>query len=216
MEKFLNRHEAGIALAKELKPYSHQSEAIIIALPRGGVPVAYEIAKALSIPLDILIVRKLGVPGHEELAMGAISSGDTIIFNDEIINSLNLSDSVIQSVIQIEKKELNRRESLYRNNKPLPSLKDKTVILVDDGIATGATMLAALQSITQQKAAQLIIAVPVAALSTCKEFASKAHQFICLLKPVDFYAVGLWYEDFTQTTDEEVAELLIKANQNIS
>jgi putative phosphoribosyl transferase len=177
-------------------------------LPRGGVPVAYEIAKALSLPLDVFIARKLGVPGHAELAMGAIANGDTLLFNDDIVKSLHLSDDQIQQVIQTEKEELKRRESLYRKNKPPLQLNNKQVILVDDGIATGATMHVAVKSIAKQKPAELIIAVPVAAYSTCKEFTAEVDRFICLLQPIDFYAVGLWYEDFSQTTDEEVAELL--------
>jgi predicted phosphoribosyltransferase len=211
MRKFSDRHEAGIELAKQLKSYSDRPDVLVLALPRGGVPVAYEIAKALSLPLDVLIVRKLGVPGHEELAMGAIASNDTIIFNDEILNLLHLSDVSIQQVIQKEKEELKRRELLYRKDKPPLSLENKTVILVDDGIATGATMLAALKSTAKQKARQTIIATPVAAYSTYKEFVDKVDDFVCLLQPVDFYAVGLWYDDFNQTNDEEVAALLMKA-----
>ncbi|CDZ78660.1 Putative phosphoribosyl transferasec/MT0597 [Legionella massiliensis] len=213
MEKFIDRRDAGIALAKRLEEYSQRSKAIILALPRGGVPVAYEVAKALSLQLDVFIVRKLGVPGHEELAMGAIASGGTVIFNDEIINSLYLSESLIERVIQKEQKELERREKLYRPNLPTLELKDKTIILIDDGIATGATMHAAVQSIDKQKPRHLAVAVPVAACSTYKEFSGRVDNFVCLLNPVNFYAVGLWYDDFNQTTDEEVTELLIKANQ---
>ncbi|MBA3536919.1 MAG: phosphoribosyltransferase, partial [Tatlockia sp.] len=150
---------------------------------------------------------------HEELAMGAIASGNTIIYNDDIINSFHLTDSLIQQVVQSEKKELKRRELLYRHDKPPVSLENKTVILVDDGIATGATMLAALKITDKQKALNTIIATPVAAYSTCEEFVDKVDNFVCLLQPHDFYAVGLWYEDFNQTEDDEVAALLIKANQ---
>ena len=212
MEKFIDRRDAGIALAKQLKSYAHKPDTIVLALPRGGVPVAYGIAKALALPFDVYIVRKLGVPGHEELAMGAIASGGTILFNDEIVNSLHLSEPLMKRVIQTERKELKRRELLYRKNRPALLLKNKTVILVDDGIATGATMLAAFKSVAKQKPAQIVIAVPVAADSTCEELARQVDHFVCLLKPVNFYAVGLWYEDFAQTADEEVAELLMDAD----
>ncbi|MBA2709807.1 MAG: phosphoribosyltransferase [Tatlockia sp.] len=214
MDRFRNRHEAGIALAKKLIIYAKKPDILVLALPRGGVPVAYEIAKALTAPLDILIVRKLGVPGHQELAIGAIAADEICIFNETLKNSLHLSDSLINTVIKKEKKELQRRESLYRHEMPPLSFINKTIILVDDGIATGATMLAALEIIAKGKAKQTIIATPVAAAATCKQFSKKVYDFVCLLKPIDFYAVGLWYDNFNQTTDEEVAELLKKANQN--
>lgn len=212
MQKFTDRKEAGIILAHRLNEYANNPNAIVLALPRGGVPIAFEISKTLSLPLDVFIVRKLGVPGHEELAMGAIASGNTIIFNDEIVNSLFLSKERIEQVIHNEEQELRRREILYRRNRPFPNLKDKIIILVDDGIATGATMRAAIKGLYKQKPARIIVAVPVAALSTYNEMASLVDQIICPLKPVDFYAVGLWYIDFSQTTDEEVIELLTKAN----
>lgn len=214
MNKFHDRQDAGLKLANKLEDYSKKPEVLVLALPRGGVPVAYEISKALSAPLDVLIVRKLGVPGHEELAFGAIASGNTLIFNEEIINSLHLSDDKIKQVIEKETNELKRRELLYRKGKPPISVKDKTIILVDDGIATGATMLAAVNSIAKQKAKNIIIATPVAALSTAEDFINKVDEFICLLQPFDFYAVGLWYDNFNQTSDEEVADLLMKANKN--
>lgn len=214
MNKFHDRQDAGLKLANKLEDYSKKPEVLVLALPRGGVPVAYEISKALSAPLDVLIVRKLGVPGHEELAFGAIASGNTLIFNEEIINSLHLSDDKIKQVIEKETNELKRRELLYRKGKPAISVKDKTIILVDDGIATGATMLAAVNSIAKQKAKNIIIATPVAALSTAEDFINKVDEFICLLQPFDFYAVGLWYDNFNQTSDEEVADLLMKANKN--
>ncbi|KTD39313.1 phosphoribosyltransferase [Legionella nautarum] len=216
MEKFVNRYEAGAILAGQLKDYANAPNTIVLALPRGGVPVAYEMAKALSLPLDLFIVRKLGVPGQEELAMGAIATGGAVVFNDEIINSLHLSEASIQKVIHAEQKELQRRESAYRPERPPLQLKGKTVILVDDGIATGASMLAALKAVHQQKPASLIIAVPVAAKATCDDLASRVDRLICPLRPVNFYAVGLWYEDFNQTSDEEVFELLAKANQPVS
>ncbi len=213
MEKFIDRYEAGVILAQQLQDYANQPNAIVLALPRGGVPVAYEIAAALSIPLDVFIVRKLGVPGHEELAMGAMATGGIVFFNNDIISSLNLSETAIQRVIHIEQDELKRRESLYRKDQPPLQVKDKTIILVDDGVATGATMFAALKALRQQKPASIIVAVPVAAASTCIELQKQADHFICPLRPVNFYAVGLWYEDFNQTSDEEVFTLLTKANQ---
>jgi predicted phosphoribosyltransferase len=208
MKKYMDRYEAGRMLAEELKQYTKMKNTIVLALPRGGVPVGYEIAKKLSLPLDVFIVRKLGVPGHEELAMGAIAMGGMTVFNDEILKSLNISKSTIDQVIQAEKQELQRRNAIYRDNKPFPSLQDKTIILVDDGIATGATMKAAIKALKQQKPAILIIAVPVAEFSTCEKMAKLVDKMVCPLKPHDFYAVGLWYEDFPQTSDDEVFELL--------
>lgn len=208
MEKFVDRYEAGKALAEQLVDYKNESNTIVLALPRGGVPVAFEIAKKLSLPLDVFLVRKLGVPGHEELAMGAIASGGGVIFNEEIISSLHFGEELINRVIQTEKEELKRRESLYRKNKPPLELKNKKIILVDDGIATGASMLAAIEAIRKTAPAEITIAVPVAAYDTYKELAAKVDHFVCLLKPVNFYAVGLWYDDFTQTSDREVSELL--------
>lgn len=213
MEKFLDRYEAGKVLAEHLKSYVKKSNVIVLALPRGGVPVAYEIAKALFIPLDIFVVRKLGVPGHEELAMGAIATGGTVVFNDEIIRELHISKSAIDQVIQLEQQELQRRELTYRGNRPFPTLKDKTIILVDDGIATGATMRAAIKALRQQNPASIIMAVPVAAFSTCVEMEGLVDKIICPLKPHQFYAVGAWYENFSQTSDEEVFELLKNASQ---
>lgn len=210
MEKFFDRKDAGIALAKELKAYKNKPNVIALALPRGGVPVAYEIAKALAIPLDIFIVRKLGVPGHEELAMGAIASGGTVIFNEQVLAQLSLDKVSIDQVMQAEQAELSRREQLYRGDLPFPKLLNKTVILVDDGIATGSTMRAAISAIRKHKPASIIIAVPVAALSTYEEMQKLVNKVICPLKPIDFYAVGLWYENFSQTSDEEVIALLKK------
>ncbi|ASQ46031.1 phosphoribosyltransferase [Legionella clemsonensis] len=214
MEKFINRHEAGRILADQLRHYAHNPQVIVLALPRGGVPVGYEVAKALSVPLDVFIVRKLGVPGHEELAMGAIASGATTIFNEEIVEALHISQEAIDEVIQTEKKELNRRESLYRHGKPFPDLNSKTVILVDDGIATGATMRAAIKALRKHNLTRLVMAIPVAAYSTFSEMATLVDEIVCPLQPLHFYAVGLWYEDFAQTTDAEVAELLASLPNN--
>lgn len=211
MERFANRQEAGQILAQFLKQYANKPDVIVLALPRGGVPVAFEIAKALSVPLDIYIVRKLGVPGQEELAMGAIAMDGTKIINDEIVQSLGISKTAIEEVIHSELKELERRNLTYRHNRPLPHLMDKTIILVDDGIATGATMRAAISALRKQKLKHLIVAVPVAALDTYHEIAVKVDEVICPLTPPFFYGVGAWYMDFSQTTDSEVLELLAKA-----
>lgn len=213
MNKFIDRHEAGKVLAEQLKQYAKKDDTLVLALPRGGVPVAYEIAKILSLPLDVFIVRKLGVPGHEELAMGAIATGGITVFNDEIVHGLNIPKYAIDQVIQSEKQELQRRDSTYRNNKPFPSLEGKTIILVDDGIATGATMRAAIKALRQQNPASIIIAVPVAAFSTCEEMAKLVDKIVCPLMPHEFYAVGSWYENFFQTSDEEVFDLLKKINK---
>ncbi|MDI9818381.1 MULTISPECIES: phosphoribosyltransferase [unclassified Legionella] len=208
MEKFINRNEAGRILADQLKSYANNPDVIVLGLPRGGVPVAYEIAKKLSAPLDIFTVRKLGVPGHEELAMGAIASGGTLTFNEEIIQALHVSQEKINQVIQTEEKELKRRELLYRGNQPYPNLQDKIVILVDDGIATGATMRAAISALRKLNPKRLIMAIPVAAFSTYQEMTDLVDEIVCPLQPLHFYAVGLWYDDFAQTSDNEVSNLL--------
>lgn len=211
MDKFIDRQHAGIILAGYLNNYANQSNVIVLALPRGGVPVAYEIAMALSTPLDIFIVRKLGVPGHEEVAMGAIASGGTVIFNESLINHLNLDQASINVVLQSEREELIRRERLYRGNRSFPTLSDKNIILVDDGIATGASMHAAVAALGKHKPASIIIAVPVAARETCEEIAKIVDRIICPLRPINFYAVGLWYENFSQVSDSEVIALLEKS-----
>ncbi|KTD19925.1 phosphoribosyltransferase [Legionella londiniensis] len=212
MDKYIDRHDAGKKLAKFLSAYKNKPDTIALALPRGGVPVAYEIAKALLIPMDVFIVRKLGVPGHEELAMGAIASGGVTYYNDEIVSQLNLSPGAISEVIASEEKELKRREENYRGENPFPDLKGKTVILIDDGIATGATTRAAIKALKKQNPKRIVLAVPVAAASTVAEMAKEVDEIICPLKPINFYAVGLWYDNFSQTTDEEVAVLLGKQN----
>lgn len=208
MNRYVNRHEAGKILSKEMKIYEKNPDTYVLALPRGGVPVAYEIAKTLSLPLDVFIVRKLGVPYHEELAMGAIASGGVTVFNDDILQQLQIPKSEIQKVITAEQKELTRRELSYRGNKPFPTLENKTIILVDDGIATGATMRAAIKSLRQKKPKHLILAVPVAASAIISEMEMLVDKIICPIKPDHFYAVGAWYDDFTQTTDDEVFQLL--------
>lgn len=208
MDKYVDRKDAGVILANYLVEYTNKPNVLILALPRGGVPVAFEIAKALSLPLDVFIVRKLGHPDNEEFAMGAIASGGVTFFNEGLIQQTELDLNRMQPVIERETKELLRREVLYRGNRPYPNLRDKTVILVDDGIATGSTMRAAIQALRTQKTGDIVIATPVAALSTCKELAPLVDKIICPLQPLQFYAVGLWYESFPQTSDEEVIALL--------
>lgn len=208
MERYTNRQEAGRVLASYLEPYSHAANTLLLALPRGGVPVAFEVSQALHLPMDVYIIRKLGVPSHQELAFGAIAPDDTIIYNQDIVSMLHLSQQQIDEVIHNERKELLRREKTYRKDKPRPILKDKTIILIDDGVATGASIRAAIQSIRLQRPKKLIVAVPVGAKSTCIELNSLVDELICPLMPDDLYAVGYWYEDFTQTSDEEVIERL--------
>lgn len=211
INQFTDRHEAGMLLADQLKDYAHRSDVLVLGLPRGGVPVAYEIAKALNAPLDVFIVRKLGIPHNEEFAMGAIASGGTVVFNDEIIEGLYISEHTIKLAIQSQKEELQRRETLYRSSRPFPNIVGKTIILVDDGIATGASMRAAISALNKLKPARIIVAIPVAAATTYAEIAGLVDQVICPLQPIQFDAVGEWYLDFPQTTDTEVIDLLGKA-----
>ncbi|MGH9834531.1 MAG: phosphoribosyltransferase [Blastocatellia bacterium] len=213
LRRFRDRTEAGQLLAEQLKEYANRSDVLVLALPRGGVPVGYEIARALNAPLDVLIVRKLGAPGQEELAMGAIASGGVRIMNETVLPFLSLTEEEIERIVAREQSELERREKLYRGDRPAPDARGKTVILVDDGIATGASMRSAVEAIRQRQPAKLIIAAPVAARSTCDEFNREAdHETcVCLETPEPFFAVGLWYEDFAQTTDDEVRDLLALA-----
>jgi putative phosphoribosyl transferase len=211
--RFRDRSEAGKLLAERLGAYANRSDVIVLALPRGGVPVAYEVARTLNAPLDVLIVRKLGMPGQPELAMGAIASGGVRVLNEELLMSYPISDEVIESVATQEQKELVRRERIYRGDRPAPDVRNRTVILVDDGVATGTTMRSAIETLKKLRAAEIVVAVPVAPESARDEFQRlKDHiVFICLDTPEPFYAVGLWYEDFPQTSDEEVRELLKRA-----
>lgn len=181
---------------------------IVLALPRGGVPVAYEVARALHVPLDIFLVRKLGVPGHEELAMGAIASGGVRVLNESVVRALDVSPDEIEEVARTEQEELERRQRAYRDDRPPLDVRGKTVILIDDGLATGSTMRAAVEALRQQGPAHIVVAVPVAAPSTCEEFQSIADEVVCVETPEPFRAVGLWYDDFSQTSDTEVYELL--------
>lgn len=209
--QFFNRTEAGQFLAEQLSAYAHQDDVIVLALPRGGVPVAAEVAKRLNAPLDVFVVRKLGLPGHPELAMGAIASGGVRVFNGEVVNALRISDEVIDAVSGEELIELQRREKLYRAGRPPLDVEGKIVIVVDDGIATGSTMLAAVSALRQLNAARIIIAAPVIAASTCREMQRVADEVTAVIIPERFYAVGQWYEDFSQTADDEVRDLLAQA-----
>jgi putative phosphoribosyl transferase len=208
---FTDRREAGRRLAAKLNHYAGHPEVRVLALPRGGVSVAYEVAQALHAPLDVFLVRKLGVPGHEELAMGALATGDVVVLNDDVVRGLRIPDRVVQAVAAREQKELERRERLYRGDRPPPDVLGRTVILIDDGLATGATMRAAAAALRQQQPVRIVIGVPVAALSTCEELRDEADEIICAVTPEPFYAVGLWYDDFSPTTDEEVRDLLQRA-----
>lgn len=212
MDNYLNREQAGLLLAQQLKFLKGTPNLLVLALPRGGVPVAYPIAKSLAAPLDVFIVRKLGVPGQEELAFGALASPDTVVYNETVLKLDFLTQEQLDQVILKEKKELARRQKAYRGNKAALALSGKTIILVDDGIATGASIKAAITAIEMQHPHKLIVAVPVAAQSTCEEIQSRVDELVCPLQPVHFYAVGTWYQDFSQTSDEEVIDLL--GNQN--
>jgi predicted phosphoribosyltransferase len=209
--QFFNRTEAGQFLAKNLSNYANQEDVLVLALPRGGVPVAAEVAKKLNAPLDVFVVRKLGLPGHPELAMGAIASGGVRVFNGEVVNALRIPDEVIDAVSAEELIELERREKAYRTGLPPFDVEGKTIIVVDDGIATGSTMLAAVSALRQLNAARIIIAAPVVAASTYREMQRQADEVVAVILPERFYAVGQWYEDFSQTSDEEVRELLAQA-----
>jgi putative phosphoribosyl transferase len=208
---FKNRIEAGRLLAEELKSYANRTDVLILALPRGGLPVAFEVAQALSAPLDLMLVRKLGVPGQEELAMGAIATGGIKVLSQELVKSLDISDAALEAVISKEKRELERREHTYRGDRPVPEVGNRCVILIDDGLATGATMKAAVLALRQQQPAQIIIGVPVAPPDTVEELRKEADEIICLATPEPFYAIGTWYVDFSQTSDEEVRTLLARA-----
>jgi putative phosphoribosyl transferase len=206
--RFRNRTDAGQKLAQALKSYANCADVLILGLPRGGVPVAYEIAKALNAPLDICIVRKLGVPGHKELAMGAIASGGVRILNYDVLGWLQISGKTIDEVAQRELRELQRRDRTYRGDRPQSMVGGRIIILVDDGLATGSTMRAAIAVLKAQQPKEIIVAVPVAPADVCQELRAEVDGVVCLATPEPFYAIGLWYENFAQTTDEEVCTLL--------
>jgi len=205
---FKDRHEAGIALAGLLQGYARRNDVVVLALPRGGVPVAHEVATALHVPLDVFSVRKLGVPGHPELAMGAIASGGVQVLNDDVLAWYRPSADTLEAVARVEMRELARRERLYREGRPLMPVEGRTVILVDDGLATGSTMRAAVEAVRQLHARQVVVAAPVGAPDTCQALRRLADDVVCALTPDQFTAVGAWYLDFSETTDDEVRRLL--------
>jgi erythromycin esterase-like protein/predicted phosphoribosyltransferase len=209
---FRDRRDAGRLLAEKLAAYANRPDALVLALPRGGVPVAYEVARALGAPLDVFVVRKLGVPGYEELAMGAVATGGVRVLNDQLVERLGIPEQMIDAVAARELQELARRERRYRGGRPPPDVRGRTVILVDDGLATGATMHAAIEALRQQKPTRIVVAVPTASPETCEEMKTKADDVICAITPEPFQAVGRWYQDFSQTTDEEVEALLSRRN----
>jgi putative phosphoribosyl transferase len=211
MAIFKDRTHAGQVLAKRLVRYSAQNDVLVLALPRGGVPVAFEIARELSAPLDVFLVRKLGLPGHPELAMGAIASGGIRVLNEDVVRGLSVPENVIASVAESELQELRRREQAYRGEQPGLDVHGKTIILVDDGLATGASMRAAIAGLKAQSPGRIIVAVPTASPETCGEFESEVDEILCAVTPQPFFGVGIWYDDFSQTTDEEVRELLEKS-----
>jgi predicted phosphoribosyltransferase len=208
---YRDRFDAGRRLAATLLSYANRKDVLVLALPRGGVPVGYEVARALNVPMDIFLVRKLGLPGYEELAMGAIASGGLQVVNDDVVRQFNVCDDVIKSVAAEEFRELERREQVYRVGRPPLDPANKTVILVDDGLATGSTMRAAVQALRHSRPTSILVAVPVGAPDTCANLREEADEVICPQTPENFSAVGRWYIDFSQTTDEEVCELLTRA-----
>ncbi len=210
---FRSRDDAGERLAAELRRHlGDRDDVIVLALPRGGVPVGFPVAEAMRAPLDVFIVRKLGVPGHEELAVGAIASGGVRVLNDEVVRYARISQPMIDAVTKHELEELTRRERSYRGNRPPLDIRGKTVIVVDDGLATGSTMRAAVQALRKMGPRAIVVAVPVAAADTCQSLRAQVDDLVCLCTPEPFEAVGLWYDDFSQTTDEEVHQLLDRAN----
>jgi len=216
LRAFRNRRDAGAQLAARLSRFVSDPNVIVLALPRGGVPVAFPVALALDAPLDVFVVRKLGVPGHRELAMGAIASGGVRVLNQDVLDRIPVAQAVIDAVASAEQVELERQERLYRGRAPFPDLHDKTVIVVDDGFATGSTMRAAVQAIRQSDPAWIVVAAPVGAAETCQRLRADADQVICLATPESFCAVSAWYADFSQTTDEEVRTLLDAAASQLS
>jgi putative phosphoribosyl transferase len=207
-ERFRNRQEAGELLAEKLAPYAGQSDIIVLALPRGGVPVGVEVARKLQVPFDLFVVRKLGLPQHPELAMGAIATGGVRVLNSDVVDTLRVSDDVIDAVATKELQELKRRERSYRGDLPPPNVAGKTVIIVDDGIATGSTMMAAISALRQLDAGRVVVATPTVARATYLYLRESADDVVAVIVPDTFYGVGQWYEDFAQTSDEEVHRLL--------
>jgi len=217
-QRFRDRFEAGRFLGEELRQrgYGAGADVLVLALPRGGVPVGYEVARALHAPLDVFIVRKVGVPGHEELGMGAIASGGVKVVNEDVLDMLRIPRAMFEVVASKELQEVERREREYRGERSRPDVKGKTVILVDDGLATGSTMLAAVRAVALAGAERIVVAVPVAAAETCDAFRHEVDDVICAITPQPFHAVGIWYENFEQTSDDEVRELLARAAEELS
>jgi putative phosphoribosyl transferase len=214
--RFRDRNEAGKLLGLEVaRRLGRRDDPIVLGLPRGGVPVAFHVAQALDAPLDVFVVRKLGVPGHEELAMGAIASGGVRVLNRDVLSYVPISQKTIDAVAAREEQELQRRERSYRGARPPLQLRDRTVVIVDDGLATGSTMRAAIAAVRKMEPQAIIVAVPVAAPQTCEEFRKEVDEMVCLRMPDPFQAVGLWYDDFSQTTDEEVHDLIERANAEV-
>jgi len=210
---FRDRQDAGVQLASQLARFADDPSVVVLGLPRGGVPVAYEVARALRAPLDVFVVRKLGVPGHRELAMGALASGGVRVLNPEVVNALGIPAKMIDAVAAQEQKELERQERAYRGDVPFPDLHGRTVIVVDDGLATGSTMRAAVKALRLTEPRRIVVAAPVAAAETCRSLAKEADEVVCVNTPEAFHAVSLWYEEFSQTTDDEVRFLLKSAGQ---
>jgi putative phosphoribosyl transferase len=208
LRRFINRTEAGRVLASQLAGYAKRADVVVLALPRGGVPVAFEVAQTLDAPLDVFLVRKLGTPGQPELALGAIASGGVRVVNRPLVEYLGISDRAIDNIAASEQRELERRERAYRDDRPPVELRDKTIILIDDGLATGSTMRAAIAALKQQQPERIVVGVPVAPASTCEELRKEVDEVVCPLTPEVFDGVGRWYEDFSQTSDDEVRALL--------
>ncbi len=206
--RFIDRENAGQILAQKLKPYANHPDTVVLALPRGGIKVAFGVAQTLKLPLDIFMVRKLGVPNQPELAMGAIASGGMRVLNQDILSHLKISSDYIETAAVRENKELRRQENYYRNGRPALALRNKTVILIDDGLATGASMRAAISALRQQHPKRIIVAVPVASVASCAELKKEVEEIICEKTPEPFFSVGMWYDDFSQTSDEDVRDLL--------
>jgi putative phosphoribosyl transferase len=211
MQIFHDRSDAGRQLARRLGEYAGRPDVVVLGLPRGGVPVAFEVARALGVPLDVFVVRKLGVPGHEELAMGALASGGVRVLNEDVVKAANISDEEIEETVQVEREELAWHERLYRGERPSLDVRGQTVLVVDDGLATGSSMRAAITALRQLSPARIIVAIPVGALATCRDLHSQVDDLVCVYLPDPFFAVSAWYEDFAQTSDEEVQELLERA-----
>jgi predicted phosphoribosyltransferase len=213
VRRFHDRRQAGVVLAERLMGYAGRRDAIVLGLPRGGVPVAFEVARALRVPLDVFVVRKLGLPGHEELAMGAVASGGVVVLDRELIRTLGVPDTDVARVLCAEQRELERREREYRDDRPPVAVAGKIVILIDDGLATGSSMLAAVEALKEKHPARLVAGVPVGAADTCSALARYADDVVCAVRPIPFYGVGSWYADFRQTTDDEVRGLLWRAER---